>query len=128
MCLKVSIILLSQNWRDRVSRFKSGKQMCKKCWVEYNKDYSEEDIYNADKTGLFYNMKNNISTVGWITPNNFSMLYYRAKICEINLFGSVLKKWDTDPTWSIWLFQCRWQSICKQLNFAFTIFSTYFSL
>jgi len=38
--------------------------MCKKCWVEYNKDYSEEDIYNADKTGLFYNMKNNISTVG----------------------------------------------------------------
>jgi len=26
--------------------------------VEYNKDYSEEDIYNAGKTGLFYNMKN----------------------------------------------------------------------
>lgn len=32
--------------------------MGKSVWVEYNKDYSEENIYE-DKTGLFYNMKNN---------------------------------------------------------------------
>jgi hypothetical protein len=38
---------------------KVASKWVKSVWVEYNKDYSEEDIYNADKTGLFYNMKNN---------------------------------------------------------------------
>jgi hypothetical protein len=36
---------------------KVASKWVKSVWVEYNKDYSEENIYNEDKTGLFYNMK-----------------------------------------------------------------------
>jgi hypothetical protein len=28
----------------------------KSVWVECQQDYSEEDIYNADRTGVYYNM------------------------------------------------------------------------
>jgi hypothetical protein len=28
----------------------------KSVWVEFQQGYSEEDIYNADETGVFYNM------------------------------------------------------------------------
>jgi hypothetical protein len=31
----------------------------KSVWVECQQGYSEEDIYNADKTGVFYNMTPN---------------------------------------------------------------------
>jgi hypothetical protein len=35
---------------------KTASEWVKSAWVECQQGYSEEDIYNADKTGVFYNM------------------------------------------------------------------------
>jgi hypothetical protein len=38
-----------------------ASEWVKSVWVECNRCYSEEDIYNADKTGLCYNVTNNLT-------------------------------------------------------------------
>jgi hypothetical protein len=35
---------------------KSASEWVKSVWEECKKGYTEEEVYNADKTGLFYNM------------------------------------------------------------------------
>jgi hypothetical protein len=35
---------------------KTASEWVKSVWVECQQGYSEEDIYTADETGVFYNM------------------------------------------------------------------------
>jgi hypothetical protein len=58
-----------KNWHNivyaKVSRealsldSKTASEWVKSVWVECQQGYSEEDIYSADETGVFYNMTSN---------------------------------------------------------------------
>jgi hypothetical protein len=56
--LKIGITLLMRKSVERALSVdsKTASEWVKNVWVECEQGYSEEDMYNADETGVFYNM------------------------------------------------------------------------